>query len=179
MIFTETRLAGAFVIEPERLGDARGYFARTFCVREFAARGLVTGFVQHSVSFNAEAGTLRGMHFQRPPAEETKLVRCTEGAIWDVIVDIRPDSPGYLQSFGTELSGENGRQLYIPKGFAHGFQTLKPGSVVAYMIDEFFTPGAGDGLRFDDPALGLEWPLPVAVISEKDEAWPLLKARKA
>lgn len=174
MIFTPTPLDGAVVIDLERLGDERGYFARTFCVREFEAEGLVTDFVQFSVSFNAEAGTVRGMHFQRPPAEETKLVRCTQGAIWDVIVDFRPDSPTYLKSFAVELSAENGRQLYVPRGFAHGFQTLTPDAVVAYMIDEFYTPGAGAGLRFDDPALGLSWPREITVMSEKDRDWPLL-----
>lgn len=174
MIFTATPLEGAFVVDIDRLGDPRGFFARTFCAREFEAQGLASAFVQSSISYNAEAGTLRGMHFQRAPAEETKLVACIQGAIWDVIVDFRAGSPTYLKSFGVELSAENRRQLYVPRGFAHGFQTLAPDTVVAYMIDEFFTPGVGAGLRFDDPALGLDWPRPITTMSDKDRAWPLL-----
>ena len=177
MIFSETPLEGAYTVDLERLEDPRGYFARSFCVREFAAQKLVTQFVQFSTSFNEKTGTVRGMHFQRAPAEETKLVRCIQGVIWDVIVDIREGSSTYLESYGVELSAENGRQLYIPKGFAHGFQTLTSGATVSYMIDEFFTQGAGGGYRYDDPALRVEWPQSVTVISDKDTAWPLIETR--
>ena len=174
MIFTQTELAGAYVIEQERRGDARGFFARTFCAEEFKAQGLPTHFVQANTSLSADAGTLRGLHFQRAPAEEAKLMRCVAGAMWDVIVDIRDGSPTYLQSFGTELSAENGRQLFVPKGFAHGFQTLEPDTMAAYMVDEYYTPGVEEGFRFDDPALGLSWPHKITTISDKDQNWPLI-----
>jgi dTDP-4-dehydrorhamnose 3,5-epimerase len=178
MLFTETPLAGAYVIDLERRGDERGFFARTFCAREFAEHGLATEFVQGNMSLSAEPGTLRGLHFQHAPAEETKLMRCVQGAMWDVIVDARPASPTYLQGYACEISPENGRALYVPKGFAHGFQTLKPDTVAFYMVDAFYTPGAEDGFRFDDPALGLDWPLSVTEISDKDRAWPLIDERK-
>lgn len=176
MIFAETALKGAVVIELERRGDERGFFARSFCAREFEAQGLATRFVQANTSLSAEVGTLRGLHYQKAPAEEAKLMRCIAGAIWDVIVDIRPGSPSYLQNFGTELSAENGRQLYIPKGFAHGFQVLKPDTMVAYMVDEFYTPGVEEGFRFDDPALAIDWPLAATAVSDKDRNWPLIDA---
>lgn len=178
MIFAETSLSGAFVIDLERRGDARGFFARTFCAREFAEHGLATRFVQGNMSLSATPGTLRGLHFQHAPAEETKLMRCIQGAMWDVIVDTRPGSPTYLQSFGVELSAENGRALYVPKGFAHGFQTLEPNTIAFYMVDEFYTPSVEGGFRFDDPALGLNWPHAVTEVSEKDRAWPLIDDRK-
>lgn len=176
MIFTETALKGAYVIDLERRGDDRGFFARTFCAEEFAQHGLATTFVQANTSLSAEAGTLRGLHFQRAPAEEAKLMRCVAGAMWDVIVDIREGSPTYLQSFGAELSAENGRQMYVPKGFAHGFQTLQPNTMAAYMVDEYYTPGVEEGFRFDDPALGIDWPHAVTVVSDKDQTWPLINA---
>lgn len=175
MIFTQTPLAGAYVIDLERRGDARGYFARTFCAREFGDHGLATQFVQANTSISADAGTLRGLHYQRAPAEEAKLMRCIQGAMWDVIVDLRDGSPTYLQSFATELTPENSRQLYVPKGFAHGFMTLKPDTIAAYMVDEFYTPGVEEGLRHDDPALGINWPMAATVVSDKDRAWPLIK----
>jgi dTDP-4-dehydrorhamnose 3,5-epimerase len=178
VIFTETPLSGAWVIELERRGDDRGFFARTFCTREFAAHGLVTAFVQGNMSLSATPGTLRGLHYQHAPAAETKLMRCVQGAMWDVIVDLRPDSTTYLQGFGTELGAANGRALYVPKGFAHGFQTLQPNTVAFYMVDEFYTPGVEDGLRYDDPALGLDWPLTVTEISDKDRTWPLIGDKK-
>lgn len=178
MIFTETPLSGAYMIDLERRGDARGFFARTFCAREFADHGLATEFVQGNMSLSATAGTLRGLHFQHPPAEETKLMRCVQGAMWDVIVDTRPTSPTYLQGFGVELSAENGRALYVPKGFAHGFQTLAPDTIAFYMVDEFYTPGVEDGFRHDDPALGLEWPMAVTEISDKDRNWPLITDKR-
>jgi dTDP-4-dehydrorhamnose 3,5-epimerase len=178
MIFTKTPLAGAYVIEQERRGDARGYFARTLCAREFAAQGLATTFVQANTSLSVEPGTMRGLHYQRAPAEETKLMRCIQGAMWDVIVDIQPGSPTYLQSFGAELSAENGRQMYVPKGFAHGFMTLKPDTIAAYMVDEFYTPGVEEGFRHDDPALGIDWPMAATVVSNKDRAWPLIHTKQ-
>jgi dTDP-4-dehydrorhamnose 3,5-epimerase len=176
MIFTETPLAGAYLIEMERRGDDRGFFARAFCAREFADHGLVTNFVQANMSLNRDAGTLRGLHFQRSPAQETKLVRCVAGALYDVIVDNRPDSPTYLQSFGAELTAENCRALYVPKGFAHGFQTLAPDTMASYMVDEYYAPEAEGGLRYDDPALGIDWPGEVRVISPKDAGWRLIGA---
>jgi dTDP-4-dehydrorhamnose 3,5-epimerase len=178
LIFTATPLPGAWVIDLERRGDDRGFFARTFCAREFAEHGLATEFVQGNMSLSAEPGTLRGLHYQHPPAEETKLMRCIQGAMWDVIVDARPRSSTYLQGFGVELSPENGRALYVPKGFAHGFQTLKPDTVAFYMVDAFYTPGAEDGFRHDDPTLGLDWPLAPTEISEKDRNWPLISDKR-
>ena len=174
MIFTETRLRGAFLIDLEPRPDARGFFARTFCAREFEAHGLKTTVAQGNVSFNHARGTLRGLHYQLPPSAETKLVRCVRGAIYDVIVDLRPDSPTYLQHVGVELSEENRRALYVPAMFAHGYLTLTDGAEVTYQVDEFYAPGQERGLRYDDPALGITWPLPVSVISDKDASWPLL-----
>lgn len=178
MLFTETPLPGAWVIDLERHSDDRGFFARTFCAREFSKNGLATDFLQGNMSLSVTPGTLRGLHFQRAPAEETKLMRCVQGAMWDVIVDVRPSSPTYLQSFGVELSAENGRALYVPKGFAHGFQTLTPDTTALYMVDEFYMPGVEDGFRHDDPALGLDWPLAVTEITDKDRTWPLIDERK-
>lgn len=172
MRFTPAPLDGAWIIDLERREDPRGWFARTFCRREFEAHGLEPVIAQANISWNARKGTLRGMHYQVPPAAETKLVRCTRGALWDVIVDLRPDSPTFLRHFGVELTAENGRQLYVPELFAHGFLTLADDTEVAYQVGEFYTPGAERGIRHDDPALGIEWPAPVAVISEKDAAWP-------
>ena len=174
MIFTETPLAGAFVLDLERRGDDRGFFARTFCQHEFTDHGLEPVVAQCNLSWNARAGTLRGMHYQLPPAAETKLVRCTAGAIYDVIVDLREGSPTYLQHFGVELTAENRRALYVPALFAHGYQALTDGAEVIYQVGEFYTPGAERGLRHDDPGLGIEWPIAVTDISEKDAAWPLL-----
>jgi len=172
MRFLETDLDQAWLIEPEPVGDQRGSFARTFCEREFAKKGLEIRFVQHSVSHSRTAGTLRGMHFQRPPHEEVKLVRCIRGAIYDVIIDLRADSPTRGQWTGFELTDSNMRQLYIPAGFAHGFQTLCDDTEINYLISAFYAPEAASGLRYNDPAFGIEWPLAVSVISEKDRAWP-------
>ncbi|GIX15429.1 MAG: dTDP-4-dehydrorhamnose 3,5-epimerase [Paracoccaceae bacterium] len=177
MIFTETHLKGAFIIDLEERRDHRGFFARTFCAREFEAHGLKPVVAQANLSFNHRRGTLRGLHFQRPPAAETKLVRCTAGAIHDVIVDLRPESPTYLQHVGVELSAANRRALYVPEMFAHGYITLTDGAEVIYQVGEFYTPGAEGGLRWDDPALGIDWPVAVEVISEKDAAWPLIGER--
>lgn len=174
MIFTPTPLAGAYVIDLERRSDDRGYFARTFCAREFAAHGLDPRVVQANLSGNHRAGTVRGMHLQLPPTGEPKLVRCIHGAIWDVIVDLRPESPTYLRHFGVELTAGSHRALYVPQRFAHGYQALTDGAEVLYLVGEYYTPATERGLRWDDPALGLEWPLPVSELSPKDAAWPLL-----
>lgn len=174
MIFTATVLPGAFVIEPERRSDLRGFFARVFCQQEFADHGLKPVIAQANIAFNEVAGTLRGMHFQYPPAAETKLVRCTRGAILDVIVDLRPDSPTYLRNFSVELTENNGLALYIPERFAHGYQTLVDRTETSYMVGEFYTPGVEGGLQHDDPRLSLDWPLPVSRITEKDGQWPRL-----
>jgi dTDP-4-dehydrorhamnose 3,5-epimerase len=174
MKFSSTRLAGAYIVEPEPREDARGFFARTFCAREFSEHGLTRSFVQCSISLNRMQGTLRGLHYQRPPACEAKLVRCTAGALFDVIVDLRPGSPTYQQHLGVDLTAKNRRALYVPEMFAHGFQTLEPDTEVFYQISEYYTPEASTGLRYDDPRLGIQWPLPVATVSEKDASWPLL-----
>jgi dTDP-4-dehydrorhamnose 3,5-epimerase len=172
MKFRKTSLADAMLIDLEPRADERGFFARTFCTAEFAAQGLETSFPQSNHSHNLKAGTLRGMHYQHPPHGEVKLVRCVRGAILDVIVDLRPGSPSYGQWEGFELTAENGRILYVPVGFGHGFQTLEDMSDVTYQVSHPYTPGAEGGLRWDDPAIGIAWPLPVSVISEKDAAWP-------
>lgn len=174
MRFTETMLTGAFILDLEERSDERGFFARTFCAREFEAHGLKPTVAQCSIAFNHRQGTLRGMHYQAPPATEAKLVRCTRGAIYDVIVDLRPESPTYMAHIAVELTADNHRALYVPELFAHGYQTLTDNAEAAYQMSEFYTPGYERGLRYDDPALGIVWPLPISVISEKDRAWPLL-----
>lgn len=174
MLLAKTTLAGAVVVELEPRTDSRGFFARTFCREEFAAAGLNPMVDQCNVAYNNVAGTLRGMHFQLPPASEAKLVRCTRGAIVDIIVDMRPESPTYLDHLAVELSAENRRALYVPPMFAHGYMTLVDATEVAYQVSERYTPGLERGLRYDDPALALPWPREVAVISEKDKGWPLL-----
>jgi dTDP-4-dehydrorhamnose 3,5-epimerase len=177
MIYTETNLPGAFTIDIEPIRDDRGFFTYLFEAREAASRGLRIGVAQVKLSYNNHKGTLRGMHWQEPPAAEIKLIRCTRGAIWDVIVDLRPESPTYLQNFGVELSGDNHKSLYVPQLFAHGYQTLADDTEVVYQADEFYSPKNERGLRWDDPALKLKWPLPVSNISPRDERWELLKAR--
>jgi dTDP-4-dehydrorhamnose 3,5-epimerase len=172
MLFTKTELDGAWLVTPEPIRDERGWFARTFCEREFAAHGLETRFVQHSTSQNVARGTLRGMHFQNPPHAEAKLVRCLKGAIWDVIIDLNPGSPTFKRWQGFELSADNTRQLYIPKGFAHGFQTLQDDCQIGYLISEFYAPQAAAGVRWNDPAFAIDWPLPASVMNDKDTAWP-------
>lgn len=171
MRFDPTNLSGACLVVPEPVGDERGFFARTFCVRELAEHGLETEFVQHSASVSLKRGTLRGMHFQREPHGEAKIVTCVKGAIFDVIVDLRPASPTFRRWQGFELTDANRHRLYIPKGFAHGFQTLTDNVEVGYLISAFYEPSAASGVRHDDPAFGIEWPLPVTVISEKDKGW--------
>ena len=179
MIFTETALPGAFLLDLERREDDRGWFARAFCQHELADHGLNPVIAQANVAFNRVAGTLRGMHFQFPPRAETKLVRCTRGAIVDIIVDLRPESPTFLQSVSVELNEENGRALYVPGRFAHGYQTLVDETETSYQVGEFYAPETEGGLAYDDPRLGLVWPLPVAVISEKDSQWQPLDAVEA
>jgi len=174
MQFTATKLAGAFIIDLELRGDNRGFFARTFCAKEFAAYNLKPTVAQCNLSFNYKKGTLRGMHYQIAPATENKLIRCTKGAIYDVIIDMRPESPTYLSHIGVELTADNHRALYVPEMFAHGYQTLTDGAEVAYQVSEFYTPGYERGLRYDDPAFDIDWPLPISEISEKDAGWPLL-----
>jgi dTDP-4-dehydrorhamnose 3,5-epimerase len=175
MRFTATKLEGAWVVEPEPHEDSRGLFARTFCGREFRDQGLVDTFVQCNTSWNALAGTVRGFHYQLPPSCEAKLVRCTAGSLSDVIIDLRPDSPTYLQHVAVELTAKNRMALYIPEMFAHGFQTLKDDTEVFYQMSEFYAPKLARGLRYDDPKLGIRWPLPVASISDRDLNWALLR----
>jgi dTDP-4-dehydrorhamnose 3,5-epimerase len=171
MIFTSTNLSGAFVIDLEKREDSRGFFARVFCQREFELHGLKPVIAQANVAFNRRKGTLRGMHFQFPPAAETKLVRCSRGAILDIIVDLRPESPTYLQHVAVELTAENRRGLFVPERFAHGYQTLEDDTETTYQVGEYYTPSAEGGLLYDDRALGLHWPLPVSVMSDKDRQW--------
>lgn len=175
MIFTPTGLDGAVVLDLELREDDRGLFARTFCRSEFTTQGLEPLVEQCNLSFNHKAGTLRGMHYQVAPATEAKLVRCTAGAIVDQIVDVRPGSPTYLQAYAVELTAANRRALYVPPMFAHGYLTLVDDAEVSYQVSEAYTPGTERGLRHDDPALGLTWPVPVAVLSDKDASWPLLE----
>jgi len=174
MKFHKTGLEGACIIELERLEDDRGFFARTWCQKEMKGQGLGARIAQANVSFNARAGTLRGMHFQIAPYEETKIIRCTQGALYDVIVDLRRCSPTYKQWIGAELTARNYRMLYVPAQFAHGFVTLEDATEVMYLMSEFYTPGSERGLRWNDPELAIRWPCPVEVISEKDANWPVI-----
>jgi dTDP-4-dehydrorhamnose 3,5-epimerase len=176
MIFTESTLPGAFTIDMVRAQDERGFFARSFSAEEFAAHGLPTEMPQSSVSYNERKGTLRGLHYQAPPHGEDKLVRCTAGAIFDVIVDLRSASPTQRRWFGTELTADNRRAIFIPKGFAHGFITLRDDTEVLYMISVPYAPGSERGVRWNDPALAIKWPIEPVVISARDAAHPLLGA---
>jgi dTDP-4-dehydrorhamnose 3,5-epimerase len=177
LVFLETPLQGAFVIDLQPVRDERGFFARSWCQEEFEAKGLESRVVQCSVSFNASAGTLRGLHYQTSPHEEVKVVRCTSGAIFDVIVDLRPDSPTYAAHYSVILSAENRRMLYIPRGFAHGFQTLENKSEIYYQISEFYSPESARGVRWNDPAFGISWPSPERmIISERDRTYPDFRA---
>lgn len=171
MKFEETALSGAFIIEPERIVDERGFFARSWCKREFAAHNLDTNLVQCNISFNNLKGTLRGMHYQAKPAEEVKLVRCTRGAIYDVILDLRESSPSYKKWIAVELNQENRKMLYIPKGFAHGFQTLVDSTEVFYQMSEYYSPDNARGIRWNDPMFGICWPIDNPIISEKDRSF--------
>jgi len=173
MIFTETLLRGAFTIDLEPRTDARGFFARAWCQNEFQAHGLISDLVQANLSFNPGRGTLRGLHYQVAPYEEAKLVRCIRGAIYDVIVDLRRESPTYLRWYGVELTTENRRALYVPEGFAHGFQTIQDDTEVFYQVTQAYQPDAERGVRWDDRALGIVWPeTDTRIISPKDQSWP-------
>lgn len=172
MIFTETKLNGAFIVEPELLKDERGFFARTWCKREFYSQGLNPNLLQCNVSFNKHRGTLRGMHYQAAPHEEAKLVRCTIGSIRDVIIDLRPESPTFKAWFSVELTAENRKMIYIPEGFGHGFITLQDNTEVFYQMSEFYAPECARGIRWNDPAFGIDWPEDVKVISERDNQYP-------
>ena len=174
LIFHEIPLKGAYLVELTPHVDDRGSFARMWCREDFAKQGLATDFVQGNASINPAAGTLRGMHYQEAPYAEVKLVRCLRGSIYDVIVDLRPSSPSYLDWYGVELSPSKLEMLYVPEGFAHGFITLKPDSEVNYLVSAAYAPGAGRGVRYDDPALGIKWPASVNRISQQDLGWPLL-----
>lgn len=179
MRFIALDVAGVYLIEPERREDERGYFVRTWCSEEFARHVGKIDFVQTSQSFNRRAGTLRGLHFQAPPFAETKLVRCIRGAAYDVVADIRPHSPTFGRWLSAELSEDNGLAILIPEGLAHGFQTLRDGTELAYQISAFHWPSAARGIRWDDQAFGIVWPLPVSVISDRDRKWPNFVAERA
>jgi dTDP-4-dehydrorhamnose 3,5-epimerase len=172
VIFAPTPLAGVLVIEPELKADERGSFARLWCKQEFHAQGIDVEIMQASVSHNRRAGTLRGMHFAWPPAHEGKLVRCERGAILDVVIDLRPDSPGFLKHASFELDDRNRRAVYIPPGLAHGFQTLRDDTDVFYMMTDPYRADLADGVRFDDPIFGIRWPLPISVVADRDRNYP-------
>ena len=174
MKFVGLPLADAYLVQLEPRSDQRGSFARTFCAREFASMGLETQYVQTNISTNVESGTIRGLHLQDRPCSEVKLVRCTRGALFDVIVDLRENSPTFRQWYGAELSEDNALMMYVPKGFAHGYQALSDGASAHYMVSAWYEPHSEVGYRYDDPAFGIRWPMPVTRISEKDATWPLL-----
>ena len=171
MIFSETPLRGAYIIDPERIDDVRGFFARTWCQHEYEARGLTARVAQCSISFNKVRGTLRGLHYQTGPHSEAKLVRCTMGAVYDVIVDLRAHSPTFRHHFGVVLDAQDRRMLFAGEGFAHGFQTLEDATEVFYQISEFYAPEHAAGVRWNDPAFGITWPLPPTVMSERDRTY--------
>ncbi|MCX9084504.1 MAG: dTDP-4-dehydrorhamnose 3,5-epimerase [Candidatus Methanoperedens sp.] len=173
MIFTETKLKGAFIIDIEKREDNRGFFSRVWCMKEFDEHGLNTRNFQSNIGFSPKKGTMRGLHYQLTPYEEAKLVRCTMGSIYDVIVDLRQESQTYKQWFALELTGENRRMVYIPERFAHGYLTLENNSEVFYQSSEFYYPEWARGIRYDDPAFRINWPIEVQVISENDKNWPL------
>ncbi len=172
MIFTKTSVAGAYLIDVKRIGDDRGFFGRLWCEKEMADMGLVSRICQSNIGVSTRAGTLRGLHYQRAPHQEVKIIRCPRGAIYDVVVDLRPESPTFRHWFGTELNAENSRMLYVPEGCATGYQTLVDDTEICYHTSEFYHPESATGVRFDDPAFGIEWPLPVSVISDNDVGWP-------
>jgi len=171
MNFAETKLSGVFLIEPELLKDDRGSFARSFCIDEFNEAGIEIQVVQANISFNKYSGAVRGMHYQVSPHAEAKVVRCTSGSLYDVVVDLRPDSPSYSQWIGIELNAENRYAMFVPKGCAHGFQTLVDGTEVSYLMSERYVPEAASGVRYDDPAFGIDWPLKVSSVSDRDRSW--------
>lgn len=172
MKFTETKLAGAYIIDLHQLEDDRGFFARTFCTQELEEHGLISDVKQANMSRNPKAGTMRGMHYQVDPYQETKLVRCTRGALYDVIIDLRKDSPTYKEWIGVELSEENGRALFVPRDFAHGFVTLTDDTDAFYIVSQSYVPGAEAGIRWNDPQFGIEWPIEPTLVSDKDANWP-------
>lgn len=178
MIIRETRLQGAYIVDLERIEDNRGFFARCWCSREFAQNGLETEFVQCNISFNAHTGTLRGMHYQRSPYGEAKLIRCTMGSIYDVIVDVRESSPTRNMWLSAELSQENRRMLYVPEGFAHGFLTLTDNTEVFYHMSKHYSPEHACGIRWDDPLLGIDWPFDILVISHRDRSYGFIEKNK-
>jgi len=171
MIFTETQLNGAYVIEIKKLEDARGFFSRVWCKNEFEAHGLIPDIVQINTSLSKKKGTLRGMHYQVEPNQESKIIRCTKGSIYDVIIDLRPKSPTYKKWLGIELTAENYKMLYVPEDFAHGFQTLEDDTEVVYQVSQFYSPQSEQGVRYNDPAFGIRWPIDVQVITDKDKNW--------
>lgn len=175
MIFKETKLKDAYTIDLEKKDDERGFFARTYCQNEFRSAGIPFTPVQANISFNRHKHTLRGMHYQEAPDEEAKLVYCTRGSIYDVIIDLRPDSSSYMQWVGIDLTRNNRRMLYVPEGYAHGFLTLEDETEVSYMMSEFYKPGSGQGIHWNDPAFNIDWPAEAEVISEKDKSWPCRK----
>lgn len=175
MLFTETKLKGAFTLELKKIEDERGFFARSYCQKEMEEHGLTAQVVQTNVSFNPKKATLRGMHYQVAPYEESKLVRCTRGAIFDVIIDLRPASPTYKQWFGAELTADNYKMMFVPEGFAHGYLTLEDDTEVTYQVSQFYAPGAEQGIRWNDSAFNIEWPVEPELISEKDKAHPDFK----
>lgn len=172
MLFTETKLKGAFIIETEPREDERGFFARSWCENEFKEHGLNSRLVQCNISYNRKLGTLRGMHFQAGPFAESKLVRCTSGSIYDVVIDLRPDSTSYKQWLGIHLTAKNHRAVFVPAGFAHGFQTLQDNSEVFYQMSEFFYPTYARGVRWDDPVFGITWPVDRPIVSQRDQEYP-------
>ncbi|MCD6393304.1 MAG: dTDP-4-dehydrorhamnose 3,5-epimerase [Planctomycetes bacterium] len=165
-------MKGAYIIELERIEDERGFFARSWCVREFAEHGLNPNLAQCNISFNKKKGTLRGMHYQAPPHEDAKMLRCTKGSLYDVIIDLRKDSPTFKQWFGVELTADNRKAIYIPEGFAHGFQTLEDETETLYQMSEYYHTEYARGVRYDDPAFGIEWPMPEIIVSKKDRNSP-------
>jgi len=175
MRFTDTDIPGSKVIDPTPHQDDRGRFMRAWCAREFSENGLNFVPVQANMGFSVRKGTVRGMHFQKAPALEAKLVRCTRGAMLDVVLDLRPDSPTYGKWYGAELTAENGRMLFVPEGCGHGYQTLEEGTEMHYLASAYYTPSAATGMRFDDPAFNIQWPLPVTVVSDQDRNWPLVQ----
>lgn len=179
MIFRETHLESVLLIDVDPIEDERGFFARSWCAREFGERGLRTSFVQENIGFNDRRGTLRGLHFQDPPHEEAKLVRCTSGAVWDVAVDLRRTSKTYCEWLGVELSADNRSMLYIPEGCGHGYISLSDNAEIRYLTSQFYAPEAAGGARYDDPAFAIEWPVEVVLVSERDRTWPLLEAAGA
>lgn len=176
MFIRETNIPGVYLVDLDKREDRRGFFARGFCAREFHDHHLISTIAQINLTFNHRKGTVRGLHYQVPPAEEAKFLRCTQGAVFDVTVDLRPESPTYLHWFGVELTAESGTALYVPPMCAHGYQTLTDGAMVMYSSSAFYTPECERGFRPDDPAFGIEWPLPIVELSDKDKSWPLFAA---